>query len=350
MRKKYDLAVYIGRFQPFHNGHAKVLKRAFEEAEKVLILIGSSGTAISIKNPFTYSDRYNLISGYIADAGLSDRDYKIEPLPDQTYNDALWISSVQTKAGTYLHWPIAYRKSGPRVALIGLDKDPSTYYLNCFPQWDFISVEQTHGIDATQIRKVLFEAPDKINTLKHHVPKNVWDKLFIWQTHSFFEVLKEEYDFINNYKKSWSAAPYAPTFVTVDAVVVHSGHILVVERGSFPGRGLWALPGGFVNQEETLKAACIRELKEETKLKIPEKVLLANCVGPFVFDDPNRSLRGRTITHAFSFKFPQGELPAVKGSDDAKTAHWMPIAVFKHEQSSFYEDHWHIINYFVNQA
>jgi bifunctional NMN adenylyltransferase/nudix hydrolase len=78
---------------------------------------------------------------------------------------------------------------------------------------------------------------------------------------------------IEKYKESWKAAPFPPTFVTVDAVVVQSGHVLLVKRKAMPGAGLWALPGGFLNQEETLLDGAIRELKEETKIKVPVPVL-----------------------------------------------------------------------------
>ena len=65
----------------------------------------------------------------------------------------------------------------------------------------------------------------------------------------------------------------ALALMTVDAVVVQSGHILLVKRGDMPGKGLWALPGGFLNQEETMLDGAIRELKEETKIKVPVPVL-----------------------------------------------------------------------------
>ena len=125
-------------------------------------------------------------------------------------------------------------------------------------------------------------------------------------------------------------------------VVVQSGHILLVERKARPGKGLFALPGGFVDQGETLINACIRELREETRLKVPEPVLHGSLKGQRVFDDPYRSARGRTITHAFMFDLkPDTSLPKVKGGDDAKSAFWLPLSALQPER--LFEDHFHII-------
>ena len=60
-------------------------------------------------------------------------------------------------------------------------------------------------------------------------------------------------EFYKDYKAQFSMLPYPPVFVTGDAVVTCAGHLLVVERGGMPGKGLWALPGGFINQKETVE-------------------------------------------------------------------------------------------------
>ena len=152
---------------------------------------------------------------------------------------------------------------------------------------------------------------------------------------------------VKKYKEAWKAAPFPPTFMTVDAVVVQSGHILLVKRGDMPGKGLWALPGGFLNQGETMLDGAIRELKEETKIKIPVPVLKGSIKDSKTFDAPNRSQRGRTITQAFYIDLGFAEeLPKVKGSDDAEKAFWVPFNQVK--QELMFEDHWHIIDHFVN--
>jgi bifunctional NMN adenylyltransferase/nudix hydrolase len=132
-----------------------------------------------------------------------------------------------------------------------------------------------------------------------------------------FRALLEEAEFLTTYPAQWGRGP----FVTADAVVVQSGHILLVERGRAPGKGLLALPGGFVNPEERIRDAAIRELREETSIsdgKGRSPAMLASFIEDartHVFDAPNRSLRGRIITHAFLFRLPERrKLFSVKGA------------------------------------
>ncbi len=91
----------------------------------------------------------------------------------------------------------------------------------------------------------------------------------------------------------------------------------------------------------------IRELKEETKLKIPVSVLKGSIVNEKLFDDPNRSMLDRVITMAYHFSLTNDtKLPKVKGSDDAEKAFWCPINEIKEEM--MFDDHFFIINYFLN--
>lgn len=128
----------------------------------------------------------------------------------------------------------------------------------------------------------------------------------------------------------------------MDAVVIQSGHILLIERRASPGKGLWALPGGFVDPGERLQDACLRELREETRLKVPAPVLRGSIKRTRVYDDPYRSARGRTITHGFYIELePNAELPKVKGGDDAKTARWVPLGEL--DPQCMFEDHYFVI-------
>lgn len=337
MSYKYDLAVFIGRFEPFHVGHEAVIREGLSQANKMVVIVGSAGGPRSYRNPFTYDERVHMIKG--AFPGEEKRIITM-PLEDTIYNDEKWVKDVQEavlKAFTeaYGGWhPMA------KVALIGHNKDNSSFYLKLFPQWSSIDVKDYRDISATTIRESYFSNMQWIE--RELVPESTCEFLREFKRGDDYQNIVDEYTFVNRYKESWKVAPFPPTFVTVDAVVVQSGHVLLVQRGARPGKGQWALPGGFLNQEEKVVDAIIRELREETKIKVPAPVLKGNIVATKVFDDPHRSSRGRTITHAALIHLPADrELPKVKGSDDAAKARWVPLAEVK--RSEMYEDHYDMI-------
>ena len=332
-----DALVFIGRFQPFHNGHKAVIEAALEQAKEVVVVVGSSFAARNIRNPFTFQERKAMIEVVFP----TDR-VKVVPVSDYPYDDNKWVNAIQKIVDeTVPH--------AQDVGLIGHSKDSSSYYLNIFPRWkNHIEVPDVGGINATDIRNSIFddEMYDKI--LVDKMPEvasfKMLDIMGVQSTKEF-NTLIEEYKMVKKYKEAWKVAPFPPTFMTVDAVVVQSGHILLVKRGDMPGKGLWALPGGFLNQDETMLDGAIRELKEETKIKVPVPVLKGSIKGSKTFDAPNRSSRGRTITQAFHIDLGVGELPKVKGSDDAEKAFWVPFNEVK--QDKFFEDHAHIISHFI---
>jgi bifunctional NMN adenylyltransferase/nudix hydrolase len=67
-----------------------------------------------------------------------------------------------------------------------------------------------------------------------------------------------------------------------------------------------------------------------------------------VFDHPDRSQRGRTITHAFHFDLGQRPLPEVSAADDAQSATWIPIEELPSMEEQFHDDHFHMLNHFLN--
>ena len=126
----------------------------------------------------------------------------------------------------------------------------------------------------------------------------------------------------------------------------------MIQRGFSPGKGLWALPGGFINPKERLQDCVIRELIEETKIKVQEIILRKAITYNETFDHPDRDLRGRTITMAYLIELDggNGELPRVKGSDDAKKAKWFKLAEVAEMGEIMYGDHAHIIKTMMARA
>jgi bifunctional NMN adenylyltransferase/nudix hydrolase len=351
-QKQFDYLVFIGRFQPFHVGHQEVLDKALQLADKVIVLVGSANQPRTIKNPFSFAERRQMILntyGFNNLKGDEDKhDYKriaVEPLSDNKYNDTAWAASVQSIVSSHIAvmgWSDKPRRGG----IIGHVKDSSSYYLNLFPQWELVDHAINEEVHATDIRKIMFTGQN-LRFLQAVVPYTVFAFLEKFSNTADAAALFKEQIFIDTYRRSWAAAPYAPTFLTCDAVVVQSGHILLIKRKAEPGKGLYALPGGFVNQNERIEDGMLRELREETKLKVPEPVLRGSIKAKEVFDHPDRSLRGRTVTQAFYIELQPGKLPPVKGGDDAAQARWIPLAHVREEE--LFEDHYSIIKHFVGE-
>jgi bifunctional NMN adenylyltransferase/nudix hydrolase len=358
MPKKYELAVVIGRFQPFHLGHDALITEAFRQADNVLVLIGSAFQARDPRNPFTYEEREEMITNALPQYFEDDTDQRLwfAPLRDYFYEDNKWIKQVQQTIQDNCH-QMGLHGTGAKVCLVGHDKDHTTYYLKWFPSYDFVNADKfvemgERPIDATQIRTLMFNRQYRLVAGALHEPTNQWMTEHYFGSPEFEHTL-EEYNFIQRYKEQWRAAPYPVTFCTVDAVLLQGGHVLLIKRKSAPGKGLWALPGGYLNQKETHRQGMIRELKEETAVKVPVPVLEANITHQQVFDHPDRSLRGRTITNAFLIELPgppDGKLPKVKGMDDAEAAKWFPVSEALEMSDQLFEDHHSIISMLTARA
>ena len=113
---------------------------------------------------------------------------------------------------------------------------------------------------------------------------------------------------------------YPRPAVTADCVVMTKEsvpQVLLIERGNDPFKGCWAFPGGFLNMDETTEQCAIRELEEETDMKVS----VLHQIG--AYSKVDRDPRGRTITVAYLAVIDK---PAeVTGQDDAAKAKWFPI-------------------------
>jgi bifunctional NMN adenylyltransferase/nudix hydrolase len=335
--KKYDTLVLIGRFQPFHAAHLEITKRATALCDQLIVITGSAAQPRTYKNPFTSVERRSMIRN--ATSGLA-MQVTIEENIDTMYNDQAWAVRVQSIVAKNT-------QAGARIAVIGHKKDESSFYLDMFPQWGYENVEEIAPLSAVNIRDLYFKRNVNMAFIQGVVPQTTFDFLTQFKETVEFEQIIREREFLIENAKQYASLKYPPIFSTADAVVIQSGHVLMIKRRAEPGKGLWALPGGYVNAntDKTVEDAAIRELREETLIKVPGPVLRGSIVRSKVFDAIDRSPRGRIITHAFYIQLPDGELPKVKGSDDAEKARWVPIAEVRSEEC--FEDHYEIIQHFL---
>jgi len=349
MTKKFDVMVVVGRFQPVHLAHVGLLKKAAELSDKVVVIIGSAGLPRTFKNPWVDRERGAMLIEAIAAINPEGSDkFAIEKVHDTIYDNPAWEVRVQRLVGKH-------SDDFSKIGIIGYQKDDSSFYLKkSFPQWTFVEqpLVNNEPLNATDIREVYFN-PEicNLNWFTGVLPETTIAYLRWFKDSPEYNQVVREREFTKNYKKQFEHLKHPPTFVTVDAIVIQSGHVLLVKRKEEPGRDLWAFPGGFLDAigDKSIEDAMIRELQQETKIKLQERILRRNIRQVHVFDAIERSSRGRTITHCFHIRLLDGEwdLPKVKGGDDAKEAKWWPISAVTSEM--FFEDHYEILQYFMGE-
>jgi bifunctional NMN adenylyltransferase/nudix hydrolase len=343
----YHFAVVIGSFEPFHLGHQSAIDHALAIAEHVIVLVGSAHAARTPRHPWSADEREAMLRAVYAE--VSPHRLIVRKLGDRLYNELQWVTSVQEEVGRVVMDHVLAQQAPPMIALVESSDSAAAGRLS-FPEWDRVQIDHIPVPAAATLRASLFAGAAELSALRQlqaSVREPVFAQLRAFMQGPHFPELAEEVRFLQGERERWKVAPYPPVFVTTDAVLVHSGHILLVRRGHRPGKDLWALPGGYVEQEETIYESCLRELHEETALAIPASSMRAALDGQRVFDAPHRSQRGRTITHAFFFHFPEGELPPIHGGDDAAEAKWCRLARMADMQDQMFDDHYHIIDWFL---
>lgn len=317
-----DYGIVVSDFAIFHNEHLSLFEEAFKVCEKLIVFVGSSESSLDIKHPLSYEERVDLINTAIG-IHFPNRDIQIFSLPDQIYNDFGWKVDLKYRIEDLTN-------NSSSVILIKSTSLNSKEVLN--------SMYSSWLLPEDNFKNLV---PDCV----YHSLKRMFNIDYVRKG-----ILIEEFEFVRKYKEAWKSAPYPPIFVTVDSLVVCDGKVLVIKRGGNPGKGKLALPGGFLNQDEYIRDACIRELIEETAINISAESLGDSIVDQKVFDYPDRSTRGRTITHAFMFNLEGfDELPSVIASDDAASVLWMSLSEMKASERIFYEDHYQMISYFINE-
>lgn len=322
--QRFDSVVVAARFQPAHAGHFKALQQALELAPEAILLCLGADSSVSLNAPWTTAERAQQLQAMAA----ADRRVSVRYAADIPYASSRWRQALENAAGG----------AGQSPARVGLISDLTLG--EAWPQiWQRHSPAAVLDPSEGELREHLlwharprWAAVDALLTATQRTAMRAYCRSTTAAT------LREEAKFIRQFRTSWGSAPYPPVFVTVDGVITWRDKVLLIRRGRLPGKDLWALPGGFVEPSETLAAGVLREVYEETGLALERSEYRATRV----FDAPQRSLRGRTITHAFHYQLDaRAALPVVRGGDDAATAEWFDRAAVS--PTLLFDDHYAIL-------
>lgn len=345
------LAVLIGRMQPPHMGHAKLVEHMLDQHDHALVLLGSSLRSRDIKDPLRWHDRAWLLRRLLDEIGCDDSRMRNLPLKDYPYSNNRWQYQVQKIVEAQ-----AQELQADEITLYGNYKDSSSWYLQLFPRWNRceIPLYKPEGriLSASDIRDPILrgEHPWSYRDL---VGSRGADFLTGWRVTEEGRRLCEEAEWIDNFKKPYADLPHGISFQTADSVITWRGLVLLGQRRGNPGKGLWALPGGYVNEKEWIAKGAFRELGEEARtrvylhgrhsrhrLKFDESWM----VGRKQYDWPERSQRGRVITTRFHWRIPDHLDVVHEAADDLQRTQFFPIHdVLDKMDYEMFEDHQMII-------
>ena len=349
------LGVLIGRFQPFHNAHKEIIDEMVNDMDYILILVGSGDRHLSYKNPFKFTEIREMILNSF-DKKIREK-IKIVSIPDYLYDDNEWIEIINAEI-----YPIIFNNDifVDNVYLYGHNKDESSYYLNLFPSFNISYIDNKHdNLSSTDIREKLSYLRKEIfeEHMIQFIPESTMN-IIMDRYQELQDFLKSEEEYLEQEKLKFSSYPYLETlnFVTVDFVLFLQDEVLCIKRKYNPGKDAFALPGGFLNNNEDTLTGALRELKEETGIDLSKYI--DNINKKLIFDHPKRSLYGRRLTIAYGIKISDYRIVkkiknTSKALDDAESIEFIKIEDIENRTSDgsyikFFDDHREIILEFSN--
>jgi bifunctional NMN adenylyltransferase/nudix hydrolase len=333
---KAKVALLIGRFQILHRAHTAMLREALDCAERVIVILGSAWHSRDPKNPFTWQERQQQFDTVLT---AQERE-RVSFIPVRDYyDDARWTESVIAAVG-------AVTTRGERIVLVGHKKDQSTDYLDYFPGWEARAVPSSLQINASDLRRIYFEAENldiELTVIGNYVEPGVLSYLRAWSKTPAYRRVAAEHRAVEADRLIFTA----PYYLTADTLLRVRDRVLLVRRGGSVGRGLLALPGGFLDKNEQFYAGALRELAEETGYRGLATTMRNALKGQAVFDHPARSPRNRIITTAFYFDLGDVPFPQVRALDDADEVEWVLISELATLEDQFFEDHAGVLDHFL---
>ena len=186
--KAFEYLVFIGRFQPFHIAHREVIDIALAQAEQVILVLGSAQDERSIKNPFSITERQQMILSSFDEA--TRRRIQFVPIID-LYNDEKWVKAVKDGVNDFIaQHHQNENKIERKTGLIGHFKDDSSYYLALFPEWQLVELENLKNqLSATPLRAKYYQG--EID--QDHLSVEVQEFLIEFQNSEWYPLLQDAF-------------------------------------------------------------------------------------------------------------------------------------------------------------
>ena len=318
-------AVIIGRFQPLHNGHIALINQAVKDNDNVLVLVGSCNKERDFNNPFTVDQRIQMLANVYEGDGFDApmvRGLKDKPSDDE------WVQEVVANVNQVEEDP-------SKVILYTSEKDSDFYSENFIYN---TCVKDSDGINATDIRANLYSPLLRVTIALDNVPKEN-HALLLGLPSEFYKAFHDEKEscVIGKREAIQSHKFGNPIEPVCHAAVLWRGKILLVKRESIRGKGQWAIPGGFMEREETTRSAALRELKEETgvdlmSLRVKE---MAQAVEENIDD-----LSVRTIGINYLYLVdPTEEIAVDLDTNECSDYQWVESSTLLTEQINLFYNH-----------
>ncbi|WP_186645272.1 NUDIX domain-containing protein [Fluviispira vulneris] len=331
---KFDVAVFIGRFQPFHKGHVNSVRIALQSAQQLIIILGSYRMSASIRGPWAAEERIAMIQSALSPAQLKKIQFIC--IRDRLYNEDIWksniINEVEKKVG-----------SDKSIAIIGHEKDSSSYYLRLFPNWKFMETGNYMGINATDIRMNYF-LRDKTVALYEHIPEGVIPYLKKFKRTEDYKILKAKF---NAYESLKLHMKKEPEKTVCNAIIACGGYFLFVKRKEIFSQNLYSLPEATPKTNESYFECVARALLEETGLRISPEKLRQYYKKEGTFDYAGRNPLEKTISHTFLFELNDVPYPKVTAGKNIAKVEWVLYDDIYLNENCFYSDFFQIIQWFL---
>jgi bifunctional NMN adenylyltransferase/nudix hydrolase len=345
----YDAVIVIQRSNPPTNAHVRNVKAAATVGRFAISVKGSAYHPRRARDPLTDDEVEFTWKEIFRDDPVVRDKLRFARVRDYFDNEK-WKRNVDKEVNAILEAQ-GIPRSKARVAILGHSKDETSFYLSMFPDWDQIEVPNYRGLNATDVRKLFYDADNLAGhwpMIATMVPPATLAMLKSLALLPAYEILVREYRYINGIladedkfralkgKPDWELNTNAS-----DVVIECSDHVLMGYRAGVYGFGQVAFPGG-IKGKETFLDAGLRELFEETTFNFTKAYFIENYLRDSqIFDHPGRSQAGTRVTMAFYFNMGNLPLQEIWGKDDMAKRRmlWVPKKEWADYAPLMFEDH-----------